>query len=79
MKDKKQESSPFQGFHPLSELIAERKAGKMKKYKVAHQDKPADTEFAQKLRKMREEKPKKERIMTDSGVNIFDLPPEEYF
>jgi hypothetical protein len=61
----------------LSELIAERKVGTMPIYKVVHQDKPADREFAQKLRKMIEEQPKKKRLGTDVGVNIFDLLPEE--
>ena len=74
MNEKKQESTPFQGFHPLKELIAEREAGTMPIYKVVHQDKPADTEFAQKLRKMREEQPKKKRLGTDVGANIMEIP-----
>jgi hypothetical protein len=77
MKEKNQESSPFQGFHPLRELIEERKAGTLPIYKTVRKESAVKPELKEQIRKLREEQPKKKRLGTDVGVNIFDLLPEE--
>ena len=66
MKEKKQQESSFQGFHPLRELIEERKAGTLPMYGKVEKEKTSQEQTAPI------EKRSIRSIIKDFGVDISE-------